>query len=172
MPVTPAEFMDEVALPTAREFMAERGDRRRAYLACIAAFHLCDYVSRADGVKLDVVRPTIRSLCQPSFDVVEGVCNGSKHCGRTRGTFRHEPGGERDVPAFAFDTPGAGWGEGRWKEPGLMVQLDGQGLFVDACLQAFLVSAAKAYPAHFGSCDPTSIDATLRWVPAAGAEPP
>ncbi len=154
--MTPTEFMDEVVLPTAREFMAARGDRRRAYLACIAAFHLCDYVSRANGVKLDVVRPAIRSLCQLSFDVVEGVCNGSKHCGRTRGTFRHEPGSEHDVPSFGWGQ--GGYGHGRWGGlPGLEVELDGQRLLVDACLQAFIAGIAEAYPAHFKSSDLVSI---------------
>ena len=161
--MTPTSYMAEIVIPTAQEFMAARGDRRRAYLACIAAFHLCDYVQRADGKAINSVRRPIRALCEPSFDVVEGICNGSKHCGRDgRGAFDHQPGTEREIPIFAFDVSGAGWGQGRFSVPGLGVEHHGQELCVDWCLQAFLLSAAKAFPDHFRENDWSWIDAAFK----------
>ena len=38
--MTPADFMNEIVVPTLRDLRDDRRSRRRAYLACIAVFHL------------------------------------------------------------------------------------------------------------------------------------
>jgi hypothetical protein len=43
--MAPAEFMDEIVVPTPHEFRDEWRLQRRAYLACIAVFHLKDHHS-------------------------------------------------------------------------------------------------------------------------------
>ena len=131
--MAPMGLMDEVVLQTASEFMVARGDRRCAYLACISAFHLCDYVGRKEGVELRVVRTAIRSICQPAFDVVEGVSNGSKHCRQTGVPFRHGPGRERDLPSFGHGMDGYCQGHDGGL-PSLEIELDCQQLLVDVCL--------------------------------------
>lgn len=61
---------------TLREFRDERRSRQRAYLACIAVFHVKDHLRKA-GEK--GVEPTMRGACGAAFDVVRGICNGTKH---------------------------------------------------------------------------------------------
>jgi hypothetical protein len=70
--MTPAEFMDEIMVPTLREFRDERRSRRRAYLACIAVFHLKDHLSKAGEKGIEAA---MRSECGIAFDVVRGPIN-------------------------------------------------------------------------------------------------
>lgn len=161
----PAAYFSEIVLPTVREFLADRGDRRRAYLACIAAFHLCDYVSEAEGEKLKKVQDAVRLACEPSFLVLQGVCNGSKHGAPSKRGFKFTAGSERDVPVFGFDMPGAGYDQGRYDVAGLEVCHQGQKLFVDWCLQVFILSIAKLYPAHFAGADFSWVDGAFRCAP-------
>jgi hypothetical protein len=70
------------------------GDRRRAYLACIATYHVRDYLARAEDVKTKAIDALMRGVCANSFDIVEGICNGSKHSARP--TLRLQ---EFDLPA-------------------------------------------------------------------------
>ncbi len=155
--MTPAEYLEEIASPTARDFMADRGNRRKAYLACISAFHLLDYFGRALGLKPFKVGEAIRPSCKVAFDVVEGIANGSKHCGRDRGrdhaSFPRLPGSEAHVPAFALDDPDAGLDQGRLGTPGLSVDVPGATMFIDVALREFVVAAIATYPAQAGGTD-------------------
>ena len=57
--MTPAEFLDEIVVPTLRECRDERRSRRRAYLACIAVFHIKDHLKegrREGGSRLRCAR--------------------------------------------------------------------------------------------------------------------
>jgi hypothetical protein len=167
----PSFYFSDIVLPTVQEFLVARNDRRRAYLACITAFHICDYIVRAESPSLDqaamlkLLYEALRSECAPSFFVIQGICNGSKRAGADR-NYRFDPGSERDVPVFAFDIPGAGLDQGRWDVPGLEVEYNGQRLFVDWCLQAFLLSVRKLYPHHFHGVDFDWIDGAFGCRPS------
>ena len=68
--------MDEIVIPTILEAKAEPRSRRRAYLACIVTFHLNDYLKSVGHKKTE---DKMRVATGDAFDVVRGVCNGTKH---------------------------------------------------------------------------------------------
>lgn len=74
--MTPSDFMNEIVVPTLREFRDERRSRRRAYLACIAVFHLKNHLKKAGESGIEAA---MRAASGVAFDVVRGVCNGTKH---------------------------------------------------------------------------------------------
>ena len=41
----PKQYADEIVDPTIAEFESEPRSRRRAFLACVAAFHMIDYIA-------------------------------------------------------------------------------------------------------------------------------
>lgn len=74
--MTPADYVTEIVIPTVRECRDNRQSRRSAYLACIVTFHINDHLKRA-GVT--GVEEKMRTVCDSHFDLVRGVCNGTKH---------------------------------------------------------------------------------------------
>jgi len=74
--VTPADYVNEIVIPTIREFGDKRRSRRHAYLACIVTFHIKDHLKVAGESDIDVV---MRSSDSKAFDLVRSVCNGTKH---------------------------------------------------------------------------------------------
>ena len=70
--------MSEIVVPTLRELRNERRSRRRAYLACIAVFHLSDHLENAGETGIE---DAMRASCGVAFDVVRGVCNGTSIAG-------------------------------------------------------------------------------------------
>jgi hypothetical protein len=149
--MTPADFMNEVVVPTLRELRDERRSRRRAYLACIAVFHLKDHLKK---VGENGVEETMRASCGIAFDVVRGVCNGTKHV-ETDGSH---------VVAFRAgddtDRPPAVWGEAvwdvsRWDDAvgGREVQHGAGRHDVYECAKAVAVAYQKNYHAYLGACD-------------------
>jgi hypothetical protein len=151
------DFASEIVVPTVKEALADRGNRRRVYIASIVTYSLIDHISAAIKVEKSKVCDGLRNVCAPAFEVVEGVCNGTKHSGKTRG-FQFKPGTDRDVPIFAFDVPGAGWGQGRWDVPGLSIRKDGAELFLDTCLQIVLLNLCTIYEAELGNIDLSFLD--------------
>jgi hypothetical protein len=153
--MTPSEYASMVVAPTVREYLAAMGDQRRAYLACIAVYHLTDYVAKAEGTgdrAASDVRAKLRGACENSFDVVQGICNGSKHCGTKPGV-RHafSPGEESTVPPSAYGMSG-GYGHGRYGGlPGLMVEHNGHRMLVDVCVTAVLETFERLFPQHFSA---------------------
>ena len=157
--MTPQEFASIVVMPTVREFLDARGDLRRAILACIAVYHLPEYmaaaaipdqaskraIKAARETEVDAIRGGINAVCAPSLAVVRGICNGSKHANAVRPT---------TVPVFALDVPGAGWDQGRFDVPGLEVDHEGQRLFIDWCLQMVVLTVLDQ---HHGLLDPLDV---------------
>ena len=150
-------FVSDIVVPSVKEALAERGNRRRVYVASIVTYSLVDYIAAELGMGKSHVCDAVRGVCTPAFEVVQGVCNGTKHAGSTRG-FLFRPGDDRDVPVFAFDTPGAGWGQGRWDVPGLSVQRDGAELFLDTALQVMLLTLCDIYKVQLGNIDLSFLD--------------
>jgi hypothetical protein len=150
----PSEYVSEIVLPTVDEYLAATGDLRRAILACVVTYHVRDYLAEAGICSRSEFDRRIRALCAFSFDVVEGVCNGSKHVRNTiRGDFKYSPGDEKPIPVFAFDVAGAGFDEGRLDIPGLEVEHQGQRVFIDFCLCTVLGATGLAFPAEVSSVD-------------------
>ena len=168
--MTPHEFADIVARPTVEEFLANRGDRRRAVLACISTYHIIDYLAAdiagpqpsknrmQDARKHEAqnIRDHIRPVVGPSLEVVHGICNGTKHADFVP---------MRDVPALAFDVPGAGWDQGRWEVPGLEVESDGRKQFVDLCVQALFLALRANYGPQLDPLNLGFFDTVFRGVP-------
>jgi hypothetical protein len=148
----PSEYVSEIVLPTVDEYLAAMGDLRRAILACVVTYHVRDYLAAGSSCSKGEVDRRIRSLCAFSFDVVEGVCNGSKHVRNTQGDFKFTPGDEKSIPVFAFDVSG-GWDVARWDTPGLEVEHRGQRVFIDFCLCAVLGVIGLAFPAEVSGVD-------------------
>jgi hypothetical protein len=169
----PSEYVSEIVLPTVDEFLAATGDLRRAILACGVTYHVRDYLAEAGACSRTEVDRRIKALCGAfSFDVVEGVCNGSKHVRNTkRGDFQFTPGDEKSIPAAYWDVPGSGWDVARWDIPGLEVEHQGQRLFIEFCLCAVLAAVGRAFPAEFSGVDLEGYGKRLPgWPP--GAAPP
>jgi hypothetical protein len=166
----PSEYVSEIVLPTVDEYLAATGDLRRAILACIVTHHVRDYLAEA-GISKSEVDRRIRALCAFSYDVVDGVCNGSKHVRNTgRGDFKYTPGDERSLPIFALGMAGAGL-EGRLDIPGLAVEHQGQRGFIDLCLCAVLGTVGLVFPAEFSGVDLEGYGKRVPgWPP--GAAPP
>ena len=150
-------FASEIVVPTVKEALADRGNRRRVYIASIVTYSLIDYIAVEIRVEKGNVCDSVRNVCAPAFEVVQGVCNGTKHAGNTRG-FPFKPGTDRDVPIFAFDVPGAGLDQGRLDVPGLSVQRDGAELLLDTCLQIVLLNLCTIYKAQLWNLDLSFLD--------------
>jgi hypothetical protein len=105
-------FASEIVIPTVKKALSDRGNRRRMYVASIVTYSLVDYIAAEVGIEKSDVCNSLRKVCKPAFDVVQGVCHGTKHAGNKQG-FLFKPGNDRDVPVSAFDVPGVGWGHGR-----------------------------------------------------------
>jgi hypothetical protein len=151
------------------EALADRGNRRRLYVAGIVTYSLVDYLASEIGITKTDVCDRLRMVCEPAFDVVQGVCHGTKHAGNTRG-FRFVPGQDQNVPVFAFDVPGAGWGQGRWDVPGLSVERNGAELFLDTCIQVVLLNFCRIYKSQLGNLDLSFLDAMVLTQNAAEPE--
>lgn len=150
-------FASDVVVPTVKEALSDRGNRRRVYVANIVTYSLIDYIAVEIGIAKNDVCDRLRSVCAPAFEIVQGVCNGTKHAGSTRG-FRFKPGDDREVPVFAFNVPSAGWGQGRWNVPGLSVEINGTELFLDTCLQVVLLTLCDIYAIQLGNVDLSFLD--------------
>jgi hypothetical protein len=82
--MTPSQYLQEIVLPTVRDFRDERRSRRRAYLACIVTYHLKDYLVKA-GWPEDHVGQAMRLIGNDGpYDTVHSICNAAKHCGHDR----------------------------------------------------------------------------------------
>jgi hypothetical protein len=92
--------MNEIVVPTLRDLRDDRRSRRRAYLACIAVFHLKDHLKKAGEARIE---DAMRTECGVAFDVVRGVCNGTKHV-ETDGThaIAFRGGADTDRPPAIF----------------------------------------------------------------------
>jgi hypothetical protein len=169
----PSEYVSEIVLPTVDEYLAATGDLRRAILACGVTYHVRDYLAAASGCSMGEVDRRIRALCAFSFDVVEGVCNGSKHVRNTRGDFKFTPGDEKPISAFAWNVPTSGWNMARWEIPGLQIEHQGYRVFIDPCLCAVLGTLGLAFPAEFSGVDLERHGKRAPgWPPVASAAPP
>lgn len=149
--MTPTEFMDEIAVPTLREFRDERRSRRRAYLACIAVFHLKDHLKKAGEKGIEIA---MRAECSVAFDVVRSVCNGSKHLDTDAShVVAFRAGADTDRPPMIWGE--AVWDVSRWDDTvgGREVAHEGDKHDLYECVKAVAVAYQKLYPAQLRGCD-------------------
>jgi hypothetical protein len=78
--MTPSEYFRELVKPAIEEFEAEPKSFRRAYTACMFAYHFADAAHVATNRDLNVIREEIASRNpHREFRVVEGVAILAKH---------------------------------------------------------------------------------------------
>ena len=80
------EFYETIVISTVAEFESEPADRRRAFLACLTVFHMCDYLEPGRQERRELIE-ALRIEC-PQFETVERVANAFKH---TRSSWRSLP---------------------------------------------------------------------------------
>lgn len=168
--MTPGEYIEVVVVPTIRDLLQKPDDRRLAYLAAIATQHVVDYVMRANipgktppkvrDAELKRIKAAVEADVPDFFAVVEGMCHGSKHCGRDGKGHQFTPGDEQYVPPFGFGEGFGGLGQGRWNGPGLVVILEnGERVFVDTAVVGFLLACQRLFGQHISGIDSSS------WAP-------
>lgn len=136
--MTPAEYVNEIVVPTVIEFKSQRRSRRHAYLACIATFHVKDHLDRS-GVT-DIVS-LVRATEPHAYDLIRAVCTGTKHVDTDPRRHRIQFRAGDDM-----DRPPAIWGEfafgvSRWDDEhgGREVAAGTARLDIYECVQAVLV---------------------------------
>lgn len=148
--MTPADFADVVVIPTVRDSLAHRGDRRRACLACIADHHLVDHVAHAEGQADDEVGwSAMKREAGLSFEAVHGIVDAIERP-RPAHAKRFSPRGETPYPVFSFDVRG------------LEGEVNGQCLFIDMCVGAVFRAFVASYLQHLGRIDRPSLDEQFR----------
>jgi hypothetical protein len=152
--MTPAAYFDEMVAPTIAEFMDTPADIRRAYAACMFAWHFADAVHKDRGEPLADVRKGIAA--QVKFDrayrTVADVANMAKHLKVTRPklpyTLKTE---DTHVGRAAAFSDGTRWSDGTsWTDADDVVcTRDDQGNLVD--VRWCVVEARRAIVAYLKS---------------------
>jgi hypothetical protein len=152
--MTPAEYVDDIVVPTLVEFRNNPTSRRNAYLSCITTFHIKDHLAVAGGRDIENIMRSGGSL---AFDVVRSICNGTKHVKTdTTHVIAFEAGTDTEMPSSGFgdgpfgSAPFGGTG-GREITSGSKI-LD----IYTACRET-LIAFKAAFPIHLGKCDLTHI---------------
>ena len=153
MSMTPAEYVAEIVVPTVREFRESRRSRQRAYLACIATFHIKDHLKKAGATRIE---QTMRTACFDEFELVRSVCNGSKHL---------EVDASHAIPFVAgldYDRPPSRAGLGRAGRSiagdlkgGRVVSHNSKKYNVYTSVRSVLLQFQLQYPSLLAACDLT-----------------
>lgn len=105
MPVmTAREFADAIAVPNVTEFMAEPS-QRRCYNACIAAYHLGDYLKQAGERHPDAVHRKMQRELGAPFVALQRLVNAVKHQEKTGkgGVVLMQSGSDMERPPAGVD---------------------------------------------------------------------
>ena len=154
--MTPAEYIDEIVVPTILEFKACRRSRRYAYLACITTFHIKDHLKVAGATGIETA---IRAEVSSAFDVVRAICNGTKHV---------ETDSSHSIPFRVgddTDRPPAIWGEMVWdvshwddEDGGREVSVGENRVDIYECVRAVVAAFKARFSTYLGSCDLSVLD--------------
>ncbi|MCJ2059186.1 hypothetical protein MKL09_21925 [Methylobacterium sp. J-048] len=160
--MVPSEYIETVVLPTLLDYLRAPNDRRLAYLSAISAYHVMDYVMRtaslaarpARDAEYNRIQDEIIALCPDAFNIVEGICNGTKHCGRDDPKkAQFTPGDETLSRPFGFGPGFAGFGEGTFGPQRILVEHNGRQHVVDEAVVQFLRACQNAFPTHLAGID-------------------
>ncbi|MFO1173211.1 MAG: hypothetical protein U1E49_19870 [Hyphomicrobiaceae bacterium] len=157
--MTPAQYFNEIALPTVQEFKKDRQSRRHAYLACIAVFHVMNYLAEARSEKkAKTVQDIVKADLGESFHVVRVVCNSAKHL---RLDDKHEiefrSGDDWSRPAARAGQAIAGLSRIGDQNGDREFQFKNRRYGIYACIRRILISYEKKFPSHFAGCDFSAI---------------
>src|ERR1700730_15126331 len=145
--MTPADFVNEIVVPTVREFRDERRSRRRAHLACIVVFHIKDHLRRAGARQIE---STIQKRTDEAFDVVRAVCNGAKHVATDPShPYPFAAGDDWDRPPAMLGVMQLGF----YSEGGREIPLGTARVDLYGSVKRLLSAFRDAFPAHLGGCD-------------------
>jgi hypothetical protein len=152
--MTPQNYMDEIVLPTVAEFKNEPRSRRRAYLACVVTFHLKDHL-KAAGEK--GIEQTMRAAGH-AFDVVRGVCNGTKHF-QTDQThlIQFAAGNDWDRPPAAIGQLAIGVSRIGDAHGGREIGTGPQRCDIYSAVKDTLAAFCSSYASHLGTTDLTGV---------------
>ncbi len=149
--MTPEEYFQDIVLPTMKEFRDEPRSRRRAYLACIALFHLKDYLNKV-GEK--GVEERLRDATGDAFDIVRSVCNGAKHVTvNSRHVVAFSAGGDVERPPAVAGLLECGLSELGDYEGGRSVVTPGGIANLNMSLRKCALAFATIYLDHFAEID-------------------
>lgn len=136
--LSPSAYLNEIVLPTVKEFEDDSTSLRRAYLACVTAYHFVDVVAYATSKDVNAVMRDITSSSQ-HFLMIRDICVLAKHQwldptkagNKDRSDLISQNDLERG-PRAAF-TDGSYWSDGSsWTDMADVVRVrDGRGLPVD-----------------------------------------
>jgi hypothetical protein len=154
----PGDYVEEIVLPTMRDFGSNPRSRRHAYLTCMAVFHIRDHLKVALKVsKADIDRKmqAATTATSNSFDVVRAICNGTKHAGPDHyNPIKFRPGDDFDRPAARAGEMQAGIS--RFGDPagGREIGHDPKARadIYTAC-RTTLAAFCSVFPHHLGNCD-------------------
>jgi len=113
-----ADYISDIVEPTIQEYLDEVLDRRRCFLACLAAYHVIDRIAEAklwDCKSAAQAALALKKKC-PAFGIVEDVALALKHTkagGSDRVRLRESDVTER--PPGNWDV--AVWDVSRWDDP-------------------------------------------------------
>ena len=78
------DFASEIVIPTVKEALEDRTNQRRVYVPSIVTC-LAEYIAKETNSHKTAVYNNLRKVCEPAFEIVQGVCNGTKHAGNKSG---------------------------------------------------------------------------------------
>jgi hypothetical protein len=149
--VTPAQYLDQIVLPVVREFRDARHLRHRAYVACIVLYQLKDYLSKAGERG---VHRTMARVATIAFDVVRGVCNGTKHVEADAShPIPFRAGDDRERPPTFAGRMRTGRTRLGDKRGGLDIKAGSGRADLYECVKAVSLAFKSAYPNRLRSCD-------------------
>lgn len=119
--MTAREFADEIAVPTVRDFMQERS-QRRGYLACLAAYHLGDYLKPIGKRWAADVHQAMEQELGAPFLALQRMADAVKHREKVQG----KAGAEVVLMQSGSDTPRPPTGFGAGTLGGSMNPGDGK----------------------------------------------
>ncbi|MGE8131606.1 hypothetical protein ACQKQD_32065 [Methylobacterium sp. NPDC080182] len=159
--------MDTITVPTVEDFMRDP-TQRRGYLACLAVYHVADYLKPAGSYAPTDIRAKMEAELGRPFVALWHMADAVKHREKTGkgGVVLMEAGSDSQRPATGFDmgSPDNPWrfddgGGGRWI-PGEGCRYD----MLDLCVMV-LRAYARLYHAELAG----SLIDGIRYNPATYA---
>lgn len=146
--MTPTDYLEEILLPTLKEYEEDVSSRRKAYLACIVMYHLSDYLKKAGAE--DPPR-SMRGQCSVAWNVVHAVAIGAKHRDNTdnKNPIKFTAGSDAFRPPAVAGAMICGWSQLGDVDGGLEIDAGEDDLMAD--ILPSLRTVLKQYKILFGA---------------------
>jgi hypothetical protein len=109
--MTPAEYITIVCEPEVAALVDDPTSVRRAMVAAIVLFHVCDHLGEGDEQKTKATKANI-GLAFPQFQGVADIANASKHAVRSSGARKGLSVGDMRVGRAAAFSDGSYYSDG------------------------------------------------------------